>query len=133
MTFPEATMGGTAARHLDLFASLPDPVIDTLVEAGRQASVEIRHWGGAMARPAPDAGPVGHRDTRFSVIVDDQLPGLADALRPHAGGGSFLNFLSDPARTRSAYTPGDFRRLGEVKRTYDPGNVLRVGHAVPPS
>ncbi|MEO3863707.1 FAD-binding protein [Acrocarpospora sp. B8E8] len=128
MPFGQAVMGGTAARHLDLFPALPDAVLATLVEAGRQATVEVRHWGGALARPG---GPVSHRDTRFSVIADTQLPGLAEALAPHAGGGLFLNFLSDTGRTADAYVGHDFRRLIEVKRAYDPADLFRTGHRIP--
>jgi Berberine and berberine like len=86
-----------------------------------------------MARPAPDAGPVGHRTVPFSVIVDAPVPGLADALRPHATGGSFLNFLSDPARTETAYTTANYRRLRDVKAAYDPYNLVRLGHNIPPT
>mgnify|MGYP003290026187 CR=1 FL=1 len=41
-------------------------------------AVEVRHWGGAMARPDGDAGPVGHRDVPFSITVD----GPAEAVAP---------------------------------------------------
>jgi FAD binding domain/Berberine and berberine like len=130
-------MGGTAPRHLDLLERLSDPVLDFLVEAATDeglgiSTIEIRHWGGAMGRPAADAGPVGHRDVPFSVIADAADPALADTLRPHATGGSFLNFLSDRSRTASAYTPGDQRRLSEVRTAYDPDDVFRFGHRVAP-
>ncbi|GAA1021667.1 oxidoreductase [Acrocarpospora pleiomorpha] len=128
MPFGQAAMGGTAARHLDLFPSLPDATIDTLVRAGREATVEVRHWGGALAKPG---GPVSHRDTRFSVIVDAQLPGVAETLAPYAGGGVFLNFLSDTSRTADAYTRDDYNRLIDVKRAYDPADLFRTGHRIP--
>jgi Berberine and berberine like len=86
---------------------------------------------GAMARPGPEAGPVGHRT--FSVILDASVPDLADALRPYATGGSFLNFLSDPMRTETTYTTVNYRRLREVKATYDPQNLFRLGHNIPPA
>ncbi|WP_250213936.1 FAD-binding oxidoreductase [Acrocarpospora catenulata] len=128
MPFGRAAMGGTAAQHLDLLPELPDAAIPALVQAGRQATVEVRHWGGALALPG---GPVSHRDTRFSVIVNAQVPGVAEALAPFANGGAFLNFLSDTSRTATAYTSGDFRRLGEVKRAYDPADLFRTGHRIP--
>ena len=136
--YADAAMGGTAARYLDLFPALPDSLIEALVTAhGRPGSpvsnVEIRHWGGAMARPGADAGPVGHRTVPFSIIVDGPEPGLTEALRPHAIGGSFLNFLADPARTRTAYTAENYRLLRQVKATYDPSNVFSVNHNIPPA
>jgi FAD/FMN-containing dehydrogenase len=131
-TFAAAEMGGTAPRRFELLHELPDAVIDALVAADG-ATVELRHWGGAMARAAADAGPVGHRDVPLSVIVDVELPEVAAALAPHATGGSFLNFLRDPARTATAFTPANYRDLREVKATYDPDNVFRVNHNIPPA
>jgi FAD/FMN-containing dehydrogenase len=131
--FADAAMGGTAPRHLDLFEALPDGAIDVLLAASEHATVEIRHWGGAIARPGADAGPAGHRATALSAIVDAPRPGLAGALAPFATGGSFLNFLADPARTETAFTAPNLRRLREVKRAYDPDELFSVGHAVAPA
>ncbi|SDK61992.1 FAD-binding oxidoreductase [Nonomuraea jiangxiensis] len=131
-TYAAAAMGGTPNRHMDMFDKVPDEVLDTLVRASEQAqTVEIRHWGGAMSRPGADAGPVGHRATKLSAILDTPVPGLAEALRPYASGGTFLNFLSDPSRTATAYAAGDYGRLRAVKRAYDPDGFFRVGHVVP--
>jgi FAD/FMN-containing dehydrogenase len=131
-TFAAAEMGGTAPRHLDLLHELPDVVIDALV-AVEDATVEVRHWGGAMARPAADAGPVGHRDVPLSVIVDADVPEVAAALAPHATGGSFLNFLRDPSQTERAYTAANYAALREVKASYDPDNVFGLNHNIAPA
>ncbi|MEV0389014.1 FAD-binding protein [Nonomuraea sp. NPDC050643] len=131
-TYAATAMGGTPNRHMDMFDTVPDAVIGTLVRTAERAqTVEIRHWGGAMGRPGPDAGPVGHRSTRLSVIVDTPVPGLAEELRPYANGGTFLNFLADPSRTAAAYGAADHARLRDVKRAYDPDGFFRVGHVVP--
>jgi FAD/FMN-containing dehydrogenase len=135
------------ALHFDLLREVPDEAISAAVEAdGAVSAVELRHWGGAMARPENGAGPIGHRDVPFSVVamaqVEDReqlaaaeagVAQVAAALQPHATGGSFLNFLGDPARTASAYTPEDYRRLTEVKRAYDPGNLFAANHNIPPA
>jgi FAD/FMN-containing dehydrogenase len=134
--YADAAMGGTAARYLDLVPDLPDPVVRTLVAAhaeGQMSTVEIRHWGGAMARAGAGAGPAGHRAMPFSIIADGTGPELAAALRPYGSGGTFLNFLADPARTATAYTAANYRRLREVKAAYDPENVFRTGHAIAPA
>ena len=131
----------------DLFRTVPDEVIAAAVEAdGAIAGVELRHWGGAMSRPDGPAGPIGHRDVPFSVVAAAQSPdpsatdGLvaaADAftarVRPHATGGSFINFLGDPDRIADAYTPDDYRRLTEVKAAWDPDNLFRANHNIPPA
>ncbi|WP_432934268.1 FAD-binding oxidoreductase [Microbispora sp. CA-135349] len=132
MPYAAASMGGTAPGQVHLFTGLPDEVVEA-VTATPSVAVEVRHWGGAMSRPAPGAGPAGHRNTSLSVIVDDEAPALAAALRPHATGGSFLNFLHDCSRTATAYTPEDFGRLRKVKAVYDPGNVFGGGHVIPPA
>jgi hypothetical protein len=135
--YGDVAMGGTPPRHLDLLEDLPDRVIDGIVAAGRDerssiSTVEIRHWRGAMADPGADAGPVGHRQAPISVIADAADPALVETLRPHATGGSFLNFLSDTTETATAYTPADYRRLRELKSSYDPDNVFRLNHSIPP-
>jgi FAD/FMN-containing dehydrogenase len=124
------TIGGTAPRHFERYDELSDAVIEAALAAPADA-IEIRHWGGAMARPSADAGPVGHRDVPFSITID----GTAEAAAPLARlatGGSFLNFLKDPARTHTAYTPADHAALSELKRAYDPDNVFRAGHNILP-
>jgi hypothetical protein len=138
MPYADAAMGGTAARYLDMFPTMPDAAVDALVAAHAAddspiSTVEVRHWGGAIARPGPDAGPAGHRSAPFSVIVDAVVPELAERLRPYGVGGSFLNFLADPRRTATAYTAANYRRLRRVKATYDPDNVFRVNHNIPPA
>ena len=135
-TYAEARMGGTPPVHVELLNGLPDALIEPLVDAvseGRATTVELRHWGGAMARPAADAGPVGHRETPLSVIADVRDPELAGELEPWATGGSFLNFLKDTTRTRTAYTAADWRRLREVKASWDPDNVFSLNHSIPPA
>jgi FAD/FMN-containing dehydrogenase len=133
MSFGTAAMGGTAARHLDLVDELPDDLIDRLARLTDESAptVEIRHWGGAMAHPGPGAGPVGHRAAPYSVIIDQDVPELIDVLRPT--GRTFLNFLADPARAASAYTVEDYRRLRDVKRAYDPDNFFHLNHNIPPA
>ena len=54
-------------------------------------------------------------------------------MRPHATGGSFLNFLGDPEKSATAYTAADYRRLREVKTAYDPDNVFAANHNIPPA
>ncbi|NRQ32010.1 FAD-binding protein [Nonomuraea sp. NN258] len=130
--YADAAMGGTPARYLDFHHDLPDEVIETLVAASEEANVEIRHWAGAMAEPGPDAGPVGHRDVPFSIIVSERLPGLAESLSPYGTGGTFLNFLADASRVGTAHTAADHARLVAVKRAFDPENLFRLNLNIAP-
>ncbi|TDD80401.1 FAD-binding oxidoreductase [Actinomadura darangshiensis] len=122
------SLGGTPPQHFHLYADLPDELIAAVVSSDA-AGIEVKHWGGAMARPAPGAGPVGHRDVPFSLTID----GPSGALARYATGGSFLNFLHDTSRTATAYTPANWRRLREVKRAYDPQNVFHRNHNIQPA
>ena len=111
------TVGGTAPRNFTLQDDVPvDAVLDAVDRVA--ATVEVRRWEGAITRPG---GPIGHRDVPFSVVVD----GSAEAAAPvvaHATGGSFLNWLSDPARTETAYTAADYARLRAITAAYHPGH-----------
>ena len=136
-----------AEMHIEMFREIPDEVIDAVIEGDPAvAGIEVRHWGGEMARPGEDAGPIGHRHLPFSVVVGGQAETPDDAaqmkagvqnvvtnLLPHATGDSFLNFLGDRARTADAYTDGDYKRLREVKAAYDPDNVFAANHNIPPA
>ncbi len=127
-----------APRNFQLAGRLPDPLIGDLIHAMDPAApatvsaVEVRHWGGAMASAGPDAGPVGHRDVPFSVVVNGP-PEAAAPVLAYSTGGSFLNFLHDTARTQTAYTPASYRQLRDIKRAYDPDNVFGLGHNIPPA
>jgi hypothetical protein len=126
----------------DFVDELSDGLLDVLLEA-EPAAVELRHWGGAMARPGPDAGPAGHRDAPFSVmavapyevaggrtVAMSSMDSLTARLRPFVNGGTFLNFLTDAERTESAFTAANYRRLAQIKADWDPDNFFSVGHAI---
>jgi FAD/FMN-containing dehydrogenase len=136
MSYAESgTIGGTGPRHFERYEQLDDAVIRAAIEAVAEHganAVEVRHWGGAMARPTAGAGPIGHRHVPFSITVDGPAEAAAPISR-HATGGSFLNFLKDPSRTHAAYEPGDHARLRELKRAYDPDEIFSHGHAIAPA
>lgn len=127
------TIGGIAPRRFETFRTLSGPVIQTalsLVSDPEVEELEVRHWGGAMRRSV-GRGPVGHRNVPFSIAVNG-TPSAADGLAQYATGGAFLNFLKDPSRTASAYTTANWRRLRELKRTYDPTNLFGLNHNIRP-
>ncbi|GAA0573203.1 FAD-binding oxidoreductase [Kribbella sandramycini] len=126
--YADAAMGGTPTRHLDFLDDLTDHTIDTLVALDDDPTVEIRHWGGAMAHPGPGAGPVGHRAAAYSLIVDRELP---PGLLPDSG-RTFVNFLGDHGRATTAYAEADLDRLRAVKRAYDPTNFFRLNANIKP-
>jgi FAD/FMN-containing dehydrogenase len=59
-----------------------------------------------------------------------------EALQPHRGGEVYVNFLDaddDSSRVRAAYGDQTYRRLAEVKATYDPDNVFRNNKNIRPA
>ncbi|MQA26353.1 MAG: FAD-binding protein [Micromonosporaceae bacterium] len=133
-----ASIGGTAPRGFAMSDSLSPALIGQLVDAVRDPesgvnAAEVKHWGGAIARPThPAPGPVSHRHVPFAMKLDAS-PQAIDALTAEATGGSFLNFLHDTSQTHTAYTPDNHRRLREVKARYDPDNVFCRNHNIPPA
>ncbi len=122
MRYADAAMGGTAARYFDYFKAVPTSLADIT-----DATVEVRHWAGAMSA---SQSAVGHRTMPFSVIVDNAAS--ASAVGLSGEGGAFLNFLGDPTQTRRAYTADNYRRLVAAKRFYDPDNFFGMTHNIDP-
>ena len=110
--------------------------------------VELRHLGGRLARPADVANAVGNRDAQYLLNVVSRLERaditdirpaharLLEAIAPWSTGGRALTFLNgerDTRHVRSAYDPEDWRRLTEIKAVYDPRNIFRLNHNIPPA
>lgn len=103
--------------------------------------VELRHLGGALGREPAVPNAVSGRDAAFQLYTattaDDGYDGvLLDRMTPWSTGTANLNFLgvadADPARVRAAFGEQTYRRLAMLKRSYDPGNMFRVNHNIPP-
>jgi FAD/FMN-containing dehydrogenase len=110
--------------------------------------VELRHLGGALARPPAVDNAVGNRDARFLINVISRLERaditeirpahqrVFEGVAPWSTGGRLLNFMNgeDAAeQVRSAYGAEDFQRLTRLKAVYDPGNMFRLNHNIPPA
>jgi hypothetical protein len=132
----------------DMVDRLSDGAIDLLHESTRDPSSSIslhvlRHAGGAMARPSPNAGAVGNRDAQLYLFTGGSAstPQAASALQaeaqrdratlaPHVRPGMWLNFMngngpSAQARIQEAFGPDTYQRLRALKARYDPNNTFR--------
>jgi len=139
------------SRSHDL-ADLSDEVIETLVThlpdmTGEFTSAYLGALGGAAGRVDPDATAFPHRDAAFFFHImagwanpddDERITAWArrlhDALAPFATGGVYVNVLGagEEDRVRAAYGR-NWARLAELKRTWDPDNLFRTNHNIPPS
>jgi FAD/FMN-containing dehydrogenase len=110
--------------------------------------LELRHLGGALARPPAVADAVGHRDAGFSVFTSAYPgPGFAAAaglqtdlhrrLLPWSGGRSLYNFTARPdgrpVDARGAFDRAALRRLRGVKEAWDPQDLFRFTVRIPRS
>jgi hypothetical protein len=101
---------------------------------------------GAAGRPGNADTAWAWRDAAFAQVFlgadsepggDEELRawsvGFSDAIRPHALGGSYSNFMMDegPERARAAFR-GNYERLQQVKARVDPGNLFHVNQNVVP-
>jgi FAD/FMN-containing dehydrogenase len=141
---------GVSSRAVFL-DSLDDATIEVierrLTEPGAPFAVaELRVLGGAMARVPGDATAFGWRDRAavlwlvtpyedldraaaneaWTAAFRDELP-IPDA-------ATYLNFMGTEGAdaVRDAYPAPTFARLRELKRRYDPDNLFRANHNIPP-
>jgi FAD/FMN-containing dehydrogenase len=134
-------LGALDGEAIDRFVAAAGP------ESGSPlVSAEIRHVGGALARPQPHHGALSTLDAEYltfavGMVLDEdmyranrsQLDRVAEALGPYDNGRSYLNFAErriDPARF---YTPSVYRRLRQVKRAFDPADLFRANHPIAPA
>ncbi|GIF75878.1 FAD-binding oxidoreductase [Asanoa siamensis] len=125
-----------------------EDVLRILAEVGageRPPYIAVRSVGGAVADVPVEATAYAHRHAELMVVtttggptpvVEAARPGLAaiwDRLAPHVS-GFYANFLSSAAAEDVAgiYPAATYRRLVEVKRRYDPGNLFSRNHNVRP-
>lgn len=146
---------GKAYGHVEIVNELSEGLTGILSKliAGNDTVkpvIEIRHIGGAMAKVPAGKNAFGHRDTKYMLHIEipligeatidssaDYLHSLHEGVKPFVTGGTFLNFIgnvdiSDEA-VKAAFEEEDYARLRELKRQYDPGNVLRFNFNIPPA
>lgn len=135
------------------FAGFGDDAIRAFMDRGGQAGAgdpipngSLQAYGGAIAEVDPDASAFSHRDTTIEFVTmagwedpaeDEARVGAcrryAAAMEPFAI-GAYVNGLADETDSvRQAYRAGTLGRLTALKDRYDPDNVFRLNHNVPPS
>jgi FAD/FMN-containing dehydrogenase len=103
---------------------------------------------GAIKRVPRDVMAFDHRNHNFemSIIAQWTSPDadtanvqwardLWTAAQPYVSSAVYANHMTadeTPERIRSAYGPAKFERLARLKARYDPTNVFRRNHNIPP-
>jgi FAD/FMN-containing dehydrogenase len=112
-------------------------------------NVELRHLGGALSRTAEPPNAVAGRTAAFHLFTvgvggpaqaaalyqnEDKL---MSSLEPWLATESAPNYFSvrdaRAGRIRGAYDPATYERLTTIKRAWDPENMFRINHNIPPA
>ena len=105
------------------------------------------HLGGAVGREDRESSAFEDRRATHAMTIDavwsdpatsgaciSWVRNFWDAVRPHATGRVYVNFLGEEGqdRVRAAYGPAKYDRLRALKRKYDPTNFFRVNQNIVP-
>ena len=135
-----------------LLADFPATAIDALVAvAGPDAetppnSVEVRHLGGALARPVPGGGAQPSIDASYLLYavgatptpdlansMRAQVQAVKDAMAPWHASYDYYGFEDTPAKAGAVLPPDSHRRLREIKAAHDPDQLIISAHPVWPT
>ena len=137
----------------DFVKELSDAAIDVHIEhmlrsPSELSLVHLYPIDGAVHRVGAKDAAWSCRDATWSMVICgiDPDPKKADALKtwgraywqavhPYNLRGAYVNFLMDDEsdeRLEATYGP-NYKRLAEVKKKYDPGNLFRVNQNIRPA
>jgi len=131
---------------------LTDDAIAAHIEHGSQVpevscTMHIYPINGACHRIAPESTAFAYRDANFATVIAGMWPDAEDdeaniawvrqyyeATAPHSEEGGYINFMADDDQDRiRANYKGNYNRLAEIKRRYDPGNLFRHNQNIAPA
>jgi hypothetical protein len=132
-----------------LLRDLPPPAIEALVQTAGPGSgspllsVELRHLGARLADAAPDHGALASLEAGFAAATYSLVPDtdraiavgrhaamLRSSLAPWEAELNYPNFAERSFDLADLFSAADCERLGRVKATYDPGNLIVSTHPV---
>jgi FAD/FMN-containing dehydrogenase len=107
---------------------------------------ELRHVGGALARPHANHGATGTFDGEYlmylggvSVNADvaaagrAQIERIRSAMARWSTGRDYLNFTEEPVDPATLFSPEAYARLRAVRAAVDPGERFVANHRIPPA
>jgi FAD/FMN-containing dehydrogenase len=134
-----------------VLSDLPHAGVDELVAAVGPDSgsplgmVELRQLGGALGRQTPGAGARATlpgslvlmalgvpEDEESEATVRTYLDALDRAVDPYRV-GDYANFVMEPTDASRFFDPETWARLRQVKALYDPSDLFKGNHHIPPA
>lgn len=123
-------------QHLKFGSAIPTPL----------SAMNLYPINGAASRVGQDETPWAYRDANYSGVIVGVSPNPEDAdkitnwckdyweaLHPYSSGGAYSNFMMEEGQERvQASYKHNYKRLLDIKRTYDPNNVFRVNQNIKP-
>jgi FAD/FMN-containing dehydrogenase len=104
-------------------------------------SAEVRHLGGAVARPKAEHGALSHFEHEYltfavgiapvpeaAAAVHGALERLFAALEPWTAEHTYSNFAERSRKPGSFHSETAYHRLKRIKAQVDPENVIRANH-----
>ena len=129
----------------DLTPDAIDRVAELLSGASSLLSVEFRHLCGELANARPENGAFASVEAGFATFavgipitpeiaagVESEIAYVQAALAPVDAGRMYMNFAEKP-RTGKVLFGDAYHRLREVKAAYDPEDLFKANHPVPPA
>jgi len=148
----DAAYHPTAIAHTLFLDRVDRDVAETIIDRLRSSDAtmrvaQLRVLGGQVARIPAESTAFAHRTSRILVSLaafyegpEDRLVregwlGQFDEALRQGDAGAYVNFLADEGqeRVRAAYPGSTWDRLRAVKRRYDPTNLFRLNHNIPPA
>ncbi|GAC1511178.1 MAG: FAD-binding oxidoreductase [Candidatus Dormibacteraceae bacterium] len=110
------------------------------------STMHIYPINGACHKLKADETAFAYRDANFATVIAGMWPEPShnadntrwvreyyDATAPHSEEGGYINFMSEDDQSRiKANYKGNYTRLVEVKRKYDPNNLFHVNQNIKP-
>ncbi|MCA0294452.1 MAG: FAD-dependent oxidoreductase [Actinobacteria bacterium] len=127
------------AGAIEAVLSVAGPGVDSPL-----LTVDLRHLGGALTPGGGDGAIDGLPGAflGFAIGVTPVPPAvppvraavsaLLEAVSPWRPEGMYLNFAEQPSDVSSFFDAATWARLREVKAAYDPHDLIRSNHPVPP-
>jgi len=136
----------------DYFPAITDAAIEIHREYGAQlptghSTMHLYPIDGAAARVPAEATAFGYREGGWAGVIVGVDPDPANAelisqwardywtaLHPTSAGRAYINFMMDEGedRIRAAYR-GNYDRLAQIERRYDPENTFHINQNIPPA